>query len=113
LRGFITRDLMRRRGAGLLVGPELMVALDRADAAMLRDGARQTRASFGAGLRAQLQLRLARPLWLSVLAALDYAPAGWGGTFLIGDQTASGGTEIFPPSRVRLMVGAGLSWAVF
>ncbi len=113
LRGFVAHDLVPRSGAGLLVGPEVMVALDHADAAMLRDGARQTRASFGAGARAQLQLRLARPLWLSVLAALDYAPAGWGGAFLIADEASSGETEIFPPSRLRLMVGAGLSWAVF
>jgi hypothetical protein len=113
LRGFVARDLVQRSGVGLLVGPEVMVALDHADAATLLDGERQTRARFGAGLRAQLQLRLARPLWLSVLAAFDYAPAGWGGTFLIADQSASGETEIFPPSRVRLMVGAGLSWAVF
>jgi hypothetical protein len=111
LRGFVARDLVRRPGVGLLVGPEVMVALDHADAAKLLDGERQTRARFGAGLRAQLQLRLARPLWLSVLATFDYAPAGWGGTFLLADQ--SGETEIFPPSRVRLMVGAGLSWAVF
>ena len=113
LRGFVARDFVRRPGAGLLVGPEVLVALDRADAAMLLDGERQTRARFGAGLRAQLQLRLAQPLWLSVLATFDYAPAGWGGTFLIADDSSPGGTEIFPPSRVRLMVAVGLSWAVF
>ena len=95
LRGFVARDLVQRTGVGLLVGPEVMVAIDRADAAMLRDGARETRASFGAGLRAQLQLRLARPLWLSVLAALDYAPAGWGGTFLIADETRRAGPRSF------------------
>lgn len=111
LRAFVARDLVPRPGVGLLVGPEVMVALDHADAARLMEGERQTRARFGAGLRAQLQLRLARPLWLSVLATFDYA--GWGGTFLIADQSPSGESEIFPPSRVRLMVGAGLSWAVF
>jgi hypothetical protein len=113
VRAFVARDVVQRPGAGVLVGPEVMVALDRADAGMLLEGERQTRARFGAGLRAQLQLRLARPLWLSVLATFDYAPAGWGGTFLIADQSAASVTEIFPPSRLRLMVGAGLSWAVF
>jgi hypothetical protein len=51
-------------------------------------------------------------LWLSVLATLDYTPGAWGGTFAIADSPTHD-TEIFPPSRVRLMVGAGLSWTVF
>ena len=112
VRGFVARDLLYRAGARLLVGPELLVGLDRADGSQLADGARETRPSFGAGLRTQLRLRLSPALWLSVLTTLDYAPGAWGGTIAIGDAPMHE-TEIFPPSRVRLMVGAGLSWAVF
>jgi hypothetical protein len=79
---------------------------------MLIEGSRQTRPSFGAGLRAQLRLRLVQALWLSALASVDYAPGAWGGTFAVADSQAHE-TEIFPPSRLRLMVGAGLSWTVF
>jgi hypothetical protein len=59
-----------------------------------------------------LRRRLEKALWWSVLATLDYAPDAWGGTIAIRDSL-SREIEIFPPSRVRLMVGAGLSWAVF
>ncbi len=111
VRGFVARDFLHRTGAGLLVGPEVLLALDRSEAAMLLDSARQTRPSFGAGVRAQFQLKLLQALSLSVLATLDYAPGGWGGTLAV--QNASDETEIFPPSRVRLMAGAGLSWAIF
>jgi len=112
LRGFVARELMRRAGVGLLVGPEVLVGLDHADGAMLLDRAGQTRPSFGAGLRGQFRLQLARPLWLSVVFALDYSPAGWGGTLLIKDASSQE-IEVFPPSRLRVMVGAGLSWAIF
>jgi hypothetical protein len=112
VRGFVARDLLHGAGARLLVGPEIMVGLDRADGGMLMKASRETRPSFGAGLRAQLRLRLLPALWLSVLATLDYAPSAWGGTLAIGDSS-SNEMDIFPPSRVRLMAGAGLSWAVF
>ncbi len=112
LRGFVARDLLHGAGARLLVGPEVMVGLDRADGGTLLDGTRETRSSFGAGLRAQLRLRLVHALWFSVLATFDYAPGAWGGKVAIRDSQ-SNEIEIFPPSRVRLMVGAGLSWAVF
>jgi hypothetical protein len=110
VRGFIARDLLDRPTTSLLLGPEVLLALDRADASMLTSGARETRASFGAGLRAQLQLRILQALSLSVHATLDYAR--WGGTLAV-EEASSNSTEIFPPSRVRLMVGAGLSWAIF
>jgi hypothetical protein len=112
LRGFVARDLLHGPGTQLLVGPEVLVGLDRADGAMLIAGSRETRPSFGAGLRAQLRLRLVQALWLSVLATLDYTPGAWGGTFAVADSPTHE-TEIFPPSRLRLMVGAGLSWTVF
>jgi hypothetical protein len=112
LRGFVARDLLHAPSARLLVGPEVLVGLDRADGAMLMEGSRQMRPSFGAGLRAQLRLRLVQALWFSVLATLDYTPGAWGGTFAIADSPTHD-TEIFPPSRLRLMVGAGLSWTAF
>jgi hypothetical protein len=112
LRGFVARDLLHGASARLLVGPEVMVGLDRADGGTLSESSRETRPSFGAGLRAQLRLRLAQALWLSVLAMIDYAPGAWGGTLAIRDSQSSP-MDIFPPPRVRLMVGAGLSWAAF
>jgi len=113
LRGFVARDLLHGPRARLLVGPEVMVGLDRADGAMLPAGSRETRSSVGAGVRAQLRLRLVQALWLSVLATLDYMPAAWGGTFAVDDPQSDDTETIFPPSRLRLMVGAGLSWTVF
>jgi hypothetical protein len=111
LRGFFARELLGGGRVELRAGPELLLALDRADAEMLVGGASHLRAAFGGGLRTQLQLRVAARLLLSLSAALDYAPAAWAGTFLV--ENASTETEIFPSSRVRLMVAGGLSWAIF
>jgi hypothetical protein len=112
LRSFLVRDLLGGGGrAALLVGPELVLALDRADGAMLRDGAARMRASFGGGLRAHLQIALAPQLLFGLLAALDYLPSAWGGSFWV--ERSPMATEIFPASQVRLMMGMGLSWAVY
>jgi len=78
---------------------------------MLPQGARRMRAAFGAGVRAQLQLQLSAHLLLSLLAVVDYAPAAWAGAFLVENSPAE--IEIFPSSRVRLMVAGGVSWTVF
>ena len=111
LRAFVARDLVHTERVALLAGPEMMLDLDQADAAMLLDGARKVRASWGAGVRGQLEVRLTRRAFVTVLTALDYAPTSWGGTFLIG--TPTGPREIFPASRWRLLLGAGVGLAVF
>ena len=111
LRGFVARDLTRTDRLALLVGPEILLELDQADAAALRDGSTRTRASWAAGARGQLELRLARRAFVSFVAAVDYGPEAWGGTFVV--QTATGEQEIFPTSRFRLLLGAGLGLAVF
>jgi hypothetical protein len=111
VRGFLARDLLGGGGAVLLVGPEAALALDRADGASLPQGAARLRASFGGGLRAHFQLALARQVALGLIAAADYLPAAWSGSFWIDRSMMQ--TEIFPASRVRLMIGAGVSWAVF
>ena len=111
VRGFLARDLLGGGGVALLVGPEAVLALDRADGASLPQGAARLRASFGGGLRAHFQLALTRQVSLGLVAAADYLPAAWGGSFWINRSAMQ--TEIFPASRVRLMIGAGVSWAVF
>ncbi|HET6148788.1 MAG TPA: hypothetical protein VFH68_14725 [Polyangia bacterium] len=114
VRAFVARDLLGGAGRSvLLVGPEAVLALDRADSTMLMDGGARMRASFGAGLRAHFQLALAREVFLGLLAAVDYLPRPWGGSFWVDDPPTGTTTEIFPASRVRLMIGVGLSWAVF
>jgi hypothetical protein len=111
LRGFVARDLTRTDRLALLVGPEILLELDQADGAALRDGSKQTRASWGGGARGQFELRLARRAFVSFVAAVDYGPEAWGGTFVV--QTATGEQEIFPTSHFRLLLGAGLGLAVF
>jgi hypothetical protein len=117
LRSFVARDLLGGGAGGpvLLFGPEAVLALDRADGGMLMQGAARLRASFGGGLRAHFQLALASRVSLGLLAAVDYLPTAWGGSFWVveGSSVTANGTEIFPASRVRLMIGAGVSWAVF
>jgi len=117
LRAFVARDLLSRGAGGpvLLIGPEAVLALDRADGGMLTQSAARMRASFGGGLRAHFQLALASRVALGLLAAVDYLPSAWGGSFWVVEGTSSmaNGTEIFPASRVRLMIGAGASWADF
>ena len=111
LRGFLARELLGRGRVTLRAGPEALVALDRADAGTLPEGASRTRAAIGGGLRVQLQLRLVARLLASLLLAIDYAPTSWAGTLLV--ENSSTETEVFPSARGRLIVGGGLSWAVF
>jgi hypothetical protein len=90
-----------------------MLALDRADGASLPAGTARLRASFGGGLRAQFQLALTRQVLLGLIAAADYLPAAWGGSFWFEQSPGLPAVEIFQASRLRLMVGVGVSWAVF
>jgi hypothetical protein len=71
------------------------------------------RASFGAGLRAHFQLVLTRQVLLGLIAAADYLPAAWGGSFWFDQSPPLPAIEIFQAARFRLTVGVGLSWAVF
>ena len=116
---FFSRDVardLRGGGAGrvaLLIGPEAVLALDHADGAMLPGGSAGTRPSFGGGGRAHLEISLTPQLRLGLLAVIDYLPSAWGGSFLLEQPDPGRFTELFPASRLRLTIGAGVSWAVF
>jgi hypothetical protein len=115
-RDLLARDGARDPGAGriaLLVGPEAVLALDHANGAMLPQGSAGTRPAFGGGARAHLQVAVTSQLRLGVLAVLDYLPSAWSGSFLLEQAQPGRFTELFPAPRLRLMIGAGVSWAVF
>jgi hypothetical protein len=112
----VARDPGGGGGAGriaLLVGPEAVLALDHADGAMLPQGSAGTRPAVGGGARAHLQVAITSQLRLGVLAVLDYLPSAWSGSFLLEQAQPGRFTELFPAPRLRLMIGAGVSWAVF
>jgi hypothetical protein len=88
------------------LGPEVVVALDRAAASALPEGTTSFRAAFGLGAGAALEARVSRWLALSVLSAADYTPAAWSGRYVVGGYA---GPEIFPPPRWRILVAGGLT----
>jgi hypothetical protein len=95
------------------LGPAILLVIDRAEAAGLDGGAPRLRAAFGGGLRGEVQLRLAPRLALTAVAEIDWTPRAWAGYFTVDDAAAMRSREIFPAPASRLLVGAGLSLALF
>jgi hypothetical protein len=87
------------------VGPEALVAIERVTTTGVPGGTTNVRAAGGPGLRAELAVRVAPLVALSVAASADYTPPSWVGPFVID---RSDGGDLFPPSAVRVMVTAGL-----
>ena len=101
-----------RRGVAveLLLGPELVLGIDRMqpDRRARRDVERPGGA--GGGGRAQLRLRLAARVALSLVAALRCHAAGLGRA--VRDRQACPASCSRPPT-IRLFVGVGLGLAFF
>jgi len=93
----------------LVLGPEAVLVLERAGTSGLADQAANTRAAWGIGMSAEARVRVAPRVAISVLAACDYTPPAWGGSFAVENFAG----EIFRPPRLRLLVGAGVSFALF
>ena len=108
-RGWVARRLRVAAPVELLVGPEVVVGIDRMDPTGVPNGMSNVRAAPGAGGRAQLRLQLAPRVALSLVAALDVTPPALAGRFEI-DGLAG---ELFPVPTVRLFVGAGLCLTLF
>jgi hypothetical protein len=109
-RGSFTRRLRPGRAVDVLVGPEVLYQLDRARIPGARGGTGGLRGGWGAGVRGQLQLRLGPRVGASMYAAADYAPPDLSGYFEA--ETMDGAPfmpQIFPPSRLRVLVGVGVS----
>jgi hypothetical protein len=107
LRGYAVRRIRPGDAIELFLGPEMLLALERAETAGIPDGMTPTRAVWGVGARAGVQLRLGARLALRLAAAADFA-AVTSGTFVIDNVP----DEIFPPARWRLLLAAGLIWAL-
>jgi hypothetical protein len=88
------------------IGPEIVVALDRASTSGVPEGTSSFRGGLGLGANAALEARLSRWLALSLIAAADYIPSSWSGDYVVDNY---GGPAIFPAERWRPLVAAGLT----
>jgi hypothetical protein len=109
LRGWVARRLRVAAPVELLLGPEVVVGIDRMHPTGVPGGMSNVRAAPGAGGRAQLRLRLAPRVALSLVAALDVTPPALAGRFEIDGLSR----ELFPVPTIRLFVGAGLALTLF
>jgi hypothetical protein len=107
--GWVTRRLRIAAPAEILLGPEVVLGVDRIETGGLPAGMSNRRAAPGAGARGQLRLRLGAPVTLSLIAAVDYTPQAWAGRFEIAGVPG----EFSPAPQIRLFVGAGLGAALF
>jgi hypothetical protein len=105
VRGWLARRFRTATTVDVLLGPEVVVAFDRATVSDVPGGMSNVRAAPGAGLRGQVRLRLAAHVALSLVAAADLTPRAWAGQF----EVEGTGREVFPASGARFLVGVGLS----
>jgi hypothetical protein len=110
-RGWVARRLRVAEPVELLLGPELVLGLDRFQPQSVPMGVSDVRAAPGVGGRAHLRLRLASRIALSLVAALDVTPPSLAGRFEIDVYGVP--AEVFPAPSVRLFVGAGIALALF
>jgi hypothetical protein len=108
-RGWVARRLRVAEPAEALLGPELVLGVDRIETSGVPGGTSNDRAAAGAGVRGHLRLRLAGPVTLSLIAAADYTPRALAGRFEIVGLPG----EFFPAPQLRLFLGAGLGVAPF
>ncbi len=108
-RGWVARRLRVAAPVELLLGPEVVLAIDRMVPTDVPNGMSNVRAAPGAGGRAQLRLRLAARVALSLVAAFDVTPPALAGRFEIDGLPG----ELFPVPTIRLFVGVGLGLALF
>lgn len=109
LRGWVARRLRVAVPIELLLGPEVVLGIDRMHPTGVPNGMSNARAAPGAGGRAQLRLQLAGRVALALVAALDVTPPALAGRFEIDGLPG----ELFPAPTIRLFVGAGLSLTLF
>ena len=108
-RGWVARRLRVAEPVEILLGPELVLGLDHVQPSGVPNGMSNVRAAPGVGGRAQLRLRLASRVALSLVAALDVTPPALAGRLEIEGLPG----ELFPAPAVRLFVGAGIALALF
>jgi hypothetical protein len=109
VRGWVARRLRLAPVFEILVGPELVLAVDRMETAGVHLGMSNHREAFGGGARVNARLRLAPRVTLSLVTALDYTPRALAPQFQLGNQ----GRDLDPSPEVRLFVGLGLGLALF
>ena len=86
------------------------MALDHARSPMFA-GSDSWRAAPGGGARGELRLRLLPRVSLAVVGALDWSPPALTSQF--GFNRGTTFTEVLPPPRLRFLLGAGLTVALF
>ena len=110
LRGYFARAFRPTPSVMLLAGPEAMLALDHARSPIFA-GSDSWRAAPGGGARGELRLRLLPHVSLAMVAAADWSPRALTSQFGFNQGTTF--TEVLPAPRLRLLVGAGLTVALF
>ena len=108
-RGWVGRRLRVAAPVELMLGPELVLGIDRMQPTGVPSGMSNVRAAPGGGGRAQLRFQLAPRVALAVVAALDVTPPALAGRFEIEGLAG----ELFPVATVRLFAGAGLALSLF
>jgi hypothetical protein len=91
------------------IGPEIVVALDRASPSAVPEGTTSFRAGLGVGANAALEARLSGWLALSLVTAVDFTPTSWSGEYTVDNY---GGPAILPPQRWRALAAAGLTMSL-
>jgi hypothetical protein len=102
LRGWAFQTFRPDRVFSVQVGPEVLMQLDRADSSGLAGSHAVWRAGWGVGVAGEVDVPLASWVAIAVLASIDYAPAGWGGSVAVGNRG-----DVLRPSALRMVVGAG------
>jgi len=110
-RGWVARRLRVAAPVEILLGPEVVLGIDRFQPNSVPMGMPNVRAAPGVGGRAHLRLRLASRVALSLVAALDVTPPALAGRFELDVNGVP--AELFPAPALRLFVGAGISLSLF
>jgi len=96
------RRFRPHRRLSVQLGPELLFQIDRAQASGFAAAGAAWRSGWGIGANAGLDLPLSRWVAVSMMASVDYAPAGWTGSLDVANQG-----EVFRPGAVRVLVAGG------
>ena len=107
LRGWAFQTFRPDRVFSVQVGPEVLLQLDRAEPAGLAGGQATWRAGWGLGVGGGIDVPVARWVAIAVLASVDYAPAGWGGTLAVDNRG-----DVLGQSALRVLVAAGPRFSV-
>ncbi|HVT08986.1 MAG TPA: hypothetical protein VHO67_16115 [Polyangia bacterium] len=107
LRGWVFQTFRPDHVFSVQVGPEVLLQLDRAEPTGLAGGQPVWRAGWGIGVGGGLDVPVSRSVAIAVLASVDYAPAGWGGTLAVDNRG-----DVLRQSALRVLVAAGPRFSV-